>query len=376
MIRSRILTAAVAVGLFSAAAQAASFTSGNLAVYRVGDGASNLANTGNAVFVDEYTTTGTLVQSIPMPTTASGTNNPLVASGTATSEGLMTLSTDGRYLVLTGYGTTIPQGSSIVSGSAPRVVGRVDGGGAIDTSTALTDFSPGNNPRSAASTDGTNLWVGGAAGGVRYTITGSTTSTQLSTSVTNIRGVEIFAGQLYESDSSGTIRVGTVGSGLPTTSGQTITNLPGFPTTGSPYAFFLADLTSTVAGLDTLYVAEDTAGGGQIQKYSLVSGSWTLNGTVAAAAIRGLTGEVLGNGSAQLFGTTGASTASGGGAIYAYNDATGYNTAPGGVISTIATLSNTSLEAFRGIAFVPTAVPEPASLVILGLGACVMLRRR
>jgi hypothetical protein len=33
------------------------------------------------------------------------------------------------------------------------------------------------------------------------------------------------------------------GTGIPTTAGQTTTNLPGFPTSGgSPYGFFFADL--------------------------------------------------------------------------------------------------------------------------------------
>src|SRR5262249_4855277 len=234
----------------------APFTPGNLAIYRVGDGAGSLANTGNAVFLDEYTPTGTLVQSVAMPTTASGSNKQLIASGTATSEGLLTRSADGRYLLLTGYGRDLPGSGSVVStasATVPRVVGRVDPSATIDTSTALSDFADGSNPRSVTSTNGTDLWVAGAAGGVRYATLGSTTSTQLSTTVTNIRQTNIFAGQLYVSDSSGSaVRVGAVGSGLPTTSGQTITNLSGFPTSGGPYGFFFADLSASVDGLDTL----------------------------------------------------------------------------------------------------------------------------
>src|SRR4051812_36707728 len=76
----------------------AAFTPGDLVIYRVGTGTGSLVNTGNAVFLDEYTTAGALVQSVAMPTTASGSNKPLIASGTATSEGLLTRSTDGRYL--------------------------------------------------------------------------------------------------------------------------------------------------------------------------------------------------------------------------------------------------------------------------------------
>src|SRR5262249_37482317 len=150
-----------------------------------------------------------------------------------------------------------------------------------------------------------------------------------STTVPNLRGIQIFAGQLYVSDSSGTtVRLGTVGSGLPTTSGQTITNLPGFPTTGSPYGFFFADLDST-PGLDTLYVADDPTSGspGGITKYSLVSGNWISNGTVGAAedAYRGLTGSVSGS-SVVLFATRkGGSGATGGGELVSLVDSSGYN---------------------------------------------------
>ena len=51
---------AISAGLFSFAApsvKAAAFTAGNLVVYRVGTGTGNLVNTGNAVFLDEYSPT-------------------------------------------------------------------------------------------------------------------------------------------------------------------------------------------------------------------------------------------------------------------------------------------------------------------------------
>src|SRR5207253_4255564 len=136
--------------------------------------------------------------------------------------------------------------ASTAVSSVNRVVGRVDGTGAADTSTALTDGYNLGNIRSAISTDGINIWTSGTAastasptptptpsGGVRFTTFGSTTSTQVSTTVINTRQINIFLGQLYVSSASGSIRVATVGSGTPMTSGQTITNLTGFPTSGS-----------------------------------------------------------------------------------------------------------------------------------------------
>lgn len=262
-------------------APSAAFTSGNVVVYRVGSGAGSLVNTGNPVFLDEYTSAGTLVQSIALPTTASGSQKQLIASGTATSEGLLTRSADGQYLLLTGYARSIG-GSGSLSGTAaatvPRTVGRVDANSNVDTSTALTDFADGNNPRSAMSADGTSFWV---AGGVRYAGTlGATTSTDLTSTATsgsfaNVRQLNIFNGQLYASSGSGTNTfrgVETVGTGLPTSGAQQVTRLPRLTDTTNPstYSFFFADLSSNVAGLDTLYVADDSAG---LIKFSLVGGS-------------------------------------------------------------------------------------------------------
>src|SRR5215468_6727362 len=156
---------------FSRSAKAATpFTPGNLVIYRVGDGGSSLVNTGNAVFLDEYTTTGTLVQSTALPTVTSGSNRRLIASGTATSEGFISRSTDGQYIILAGYDAAIPTANlvSTPGTSVPRVVGRVDGAGNVDTTTALPDFATGNNPRGAASTNGIDFWVTGSGGGVRY----------------------------------------------------------------------------------------------------------------------------------------------------------------------------------------------------------------
>lgn len=339
-------------------AHAAPFTIGNVVVYRVGDGVAPLANTGAAVFLDEFTPAGTLVQSIPLPTSVSGPNRRLVASGTATSEGLLAQSADRNCLVLTGYDSAIPAAASLAgtaSATVNRVIGVVGASGVVDTTTALTDAADGNNPRSAASTDCTALWITGGAGGIRSTTLGATTSTQLSTTVANLRQANVFDGQLYTSTSSGgAVRVGTVGTGTPTAAGQTITNLPGFPVAGSPYAYLFVDLDAGVAGVDTLYVAEDTASAGQIQKWSLVGGNWTATGTVAAAGVRGLTGFASG-GTVQLFATTGAGAAAGGGSLYAFTDPTGYNGTASGTASVIASAAANT--AFRGVALTPGTVP-------------------
>ncbi len=370
------LTSLVAAG----ASAAADFTPGNILVYRVGSsaGTDTLANTGNAVFIDEWTGAGDYVQSV-----ATG----IFASGTATSEGMLTRSPNGQYVTFTGYAAT--NGSSLAGTTGAtinRTVGILGANGAL-TKTNFSDFASGNNPRSATTTNGTDLWMAGGAGGVRYGTTAGGSSTKLSTTVANIRDVEIFNNQLYVSTSSGSsVRIGSVGAGTPATTGNTITNLPGFiSSTGSPYEFVLLDLDAGVAGVDTLYYSDDAANA--IGKYSLVGGTWTARGTITAASVRGLAASVSGS-TVTLFGSTGSSGAAGAGTVYGFTDATGYNSSVSG--SAVSLFTNLTLQselgstgssfAFRGIELVPSAVPEPASAAALAgaamLGFAMNRRRR
>jgi hypothetical protein len=335
---------------------AAAFTPGNVVVYRVGDSSAALSSAATAAFLDEYTPAGVRVQSIALPTTVNGANRRVTASGTATSEGLITRSTDGRFLLATGYDTTVGAASitTIAGSTLKRTVAVVDNAGNINSTTALADFASGSNPRGAASTDGVNLWLTGGAGGVRYATLGATSSTAVTSDITNLRAVHIFNGQLYVSTASGSaVRVGTVGTGLPTTAGQTTTNLPGFPTTTSPYQFFFADLNPAIPGVDVLYVADDAAATG-IQKYSYTGSTWVANGNLVPtpSGTRGLTGVVTGT-TVTLYTTTISN-------LYALVDASGYNNNITGAFSSIASAPTNT--AFRGVALVPTATALPLTI--------------
>ncbi len=292
--------------LFTSVDLRAQIAPGNLVVVRVGDGTAPLTNAAQPVFVDEYTTAGTLVQSVALPTAATGGNQPFANSGTATSEGFLQLSADGAYLICTGYAATpgTPSIASTASATTPRVIARIARSGSIDTSTALSDAFSGNNIRSATSDDGMQFWASGANGGIRFATLGATTSTSLnSTAPTNNRVVGIVGGQLYATSASGAFHgLSVVGSGLPVTSGQSITLLPGMSSTSGPsfYDFFFA-------GPSTLYVADDrTNGNGGIQKWTETAGTWSLQYTLAPATnvgVRGITGTVT-SGIATLYATS------------------------------------------------------------------------
>jgi hypothetical protein len=336
----------------AAEAEAAGFTAGDVVVYRVGTGASGLSSAGTPVFLDEYSPSGALVQSVALPTTASGSNKPLVASGSASSEGLLTLSADGNYLMATGYDTAVgtTKVAETTATSVPRTIARVGGEDEVNTTTALTDFAEGNNPRSATSSDGTSIWVGGAAGGVRYTTLGSSTSTSLNTTDKNVREVSIVDGQLYTSadpTKAGSLTIATVGAGLPTTATQTLTNLPFSPAAPvEPYAYSLLTL-GLGSSPDTLYVADNTAGA--VLKYGLSEGTWVAEGSVVVPSVTGLTANDA-DGTVTLYATSSGSSGTTG-TLYEITDASGLGGTLTGSATAIATAP--ANEAFRGVAFAP-----------------------
>lgn len=347
----------------------AAFTPGNLAVYRVGDGKAPLANTGSAVFIDEYTPTGALVQSIPMSTSA---GVRLYASGLVPTEGMITLSSDGERLALTGYNGTTPSSplTSTTATTINRSVALVDGNGSTTAFAFAGNFANSSDPR-AAVVEGNKLYVTGGTGGIRYvdlsTLTPDQTgitTTAISTSPSDGRGLTIADGQLYATSGTGGTRIYSVGSGTPT-SGVSIAGLPGANTQVSPSQFFFADLSPTVGlngssptkGVDTLYVADE--GANALQKYSFNGTDWSSNGIIGVDAdnYRGLTGVATGATVTLYAVRKGGTTAAGGGELVKLVDASGHGGAFAGTPTLIASASvgGTNNTAFRGVAFVPTA---------------------
>jgi hypothetical protein len=291
---------------------------GNLSfwVVRVGDGDAGLSAAAAPVTLEQHQiNTGALISTLTLPTGYVGTGVPFTLAGSASTEGELSLSTNGSYLLLAGYvadAGTASVGSSS-SSTIPRAVCRVDAQGNFDTSTRFNAFS-GGAMRGVASSDGVSMWVSGSSsgttGGVQSVQFGGTTPTRLITAPDNARAVGIFGGNLYISSASAPyLGIAQVGTGLPTTAGQTATPLPGFPDAGNNSSIgFVGFDTDTVAGIDVIYVADSRsiATGGGLQKWTLGSGSWTYAATFdggLSAGLVGLTGYRAG-GTNTLIATT------------------------------------------------------------------------
>src|SRR5665213_1879517 len=257
----------------AAAAHAQLFTAGDLVVLQDGNGSAALSSAGTAIFLDQYTTSGSFLNSLAIPSTGS---SALVNSGTASSEGTLNLSANGQYLVFAGY--NVAAGTAGVAGatsaSVPRGIATVNSAGTYSLAATTATYYSGNNIRAATSDDNGNFWGAGpaATGGTVYLGTG--TPAQISSS--NSIAVQDIGGNLYFSTAKGTTGV---------------YEIPGTPTSGSATpALVLPNANPSDfafnANMTIAYVA-NTSGG--IARYNFSGGSWTLGYTLdRGTGIKGL----------------------------------------------------------------------------------------
>jgi hypothetical protein len=356
-----LLTASAGLALVISTASA-QFAAGNLAVLRLGDGSAALTSASTAGFIDQFTITGSLVNSLPIPSTAG--NAPLTWSGTATSEGALTRSSDGTLLVMGGYNTA--KGLAAVAGSTsvavPRAVGTVDSAGNYALAASTTTAFSGNNIRSATADGANNYWGSGAGSasltGINYFGTASPAASVINV---NARVVNLFNNNLYYSTGSGTTTRGIYAFGGAPATAATATFLVPTGSASSPYDFAINSDASVI------YVADDSssANGGGVQK-------WSWNGSAYALAY------VLGTGSVGARGLT-VDFSGVNPLIYAVTAEGSANRliqiSDTGAASSVTTLSTAPAnEIYRGVDFTPSPIPEPTGL--LGLGVLLVLGRK
>ena len=373
----RILTGLLLTASVLATANA-QFSAGNLAVLRVGDGTQTLANTGNSVFIDQFTTSGGMPSyTVAIPSSGA---SALVVSGSSSAEGALARSADGNYLTFGGYNLIAgpPYASSLAnsaSSAVARGVGRVDAAGNyVLGPTTGTMFGGTSSGLRGVVTDGANnYWGVGAASaastrGTYYFGTASTAATVQSGN--SPRVAAIFGGNLYASISSTTAGLSGINvfSGLPTAS-QTASQLIFTGDGSSPYDFAL-NPSMTLA-----YVADDrTATGGGIQRWDWSGSTWTLSYTLSTGASSGGRGLAVDFGGVNpvIYATTSETSTTAQNRLIAIVDT--------GASSAFSLLTTAPAnENFRGLDWTPgevTVVPEPTWIALFGLGLLAFWDRR
>jgi hypothetical protein len=329
---------------FAGSSSSSPFAAGNLAVLRVGDGTESLSSHGNSVFIDQFTTSGTLVSSIAIPDNAT---NALLVSGSASSEGALTRSADGRLLEFAGYNIAFTNSTSSLASSSstdvPRVLGIVDAAGTFALVGVTTNQYSGNNMRSGTTDGRGNYWGAGATSGTFYFGGGDTNTVQ--TNVANTIVIQDLGGNLYFSTQKITNGIWKI-SGTPTTPASANV-LFKTGASSATYAFVFNP------GFTTAYLADDTlAGKGGVQRWDFNGTTWTMSYAFSGITNVGARAVTVDFSGVQplIYATTAEDT----------NDRL-VSITDTGAASTVTTLATAGVnQLFRGVALTPDngAVPQ------------------
>jgi hypothetical protein len=353
-----LAVAAVLATTWSGNVMAAAFTAGDLAVFKAG--ATNGIGNARPIYIDEYTTSGTLVQTID--------SGLVYFQGGSLNVGGLSLSSDGRYLSVTGIDASL---NATTRTGYNRVVERIDMYGNIDKSTILP--SSIGDVGMAASLDGSGFYVTSGLSNLynlNYVPFGSTnTYTPLIANQSlAIYGVDILNNQLYmdsrlTTGTNATSGVVQVGTGLPTSGGQSLTTFMTANQTNT-YDIFMADA-------NTIYLSAQG-----LSKFIYSNGQWQLAyATPGTTNYKYIAGSVN-NGVATMYSLVGQNLVKLDDTLANTNSASGFtattivtNVVPSGVGQQL-----------LGLDYVPTAapVPIPAALPLFGSGLAFLgfLRKR
>lgn len=336
----------------------AQFGNNNLAVL-----VANGTTTNTSVSVIEINKTSanqTAVQTIDLPATGA---NAIRVSGSGTTTLYASNSADGTLLCFTGHNTENTS-SNVTGFQDTKTVITLNNAGTIAYPARYTGTGT-NQTRGSTTNNNTDFFIADQGG--QYTNNATSASP-----TGNFRGIKTFGGVVYLSQASGmatNIEVATTSA----LTGGTITGLPGLTNNSSTFDFYLISSGTNGSTFDVLYIIRNTsATAGTIAKYSLVSGTWTANGTYTTNfGGFALAAEKSGNG-AQLYVTTGAG-ATAANRVVRLTDAAGFNAA-----LDINTDNNVTLftaaagTILKGVVFAPKAAdPSSVSNLLIERGISV-----
>lgn len=353
-----VLLVVAGINFGSSFAQVAKpFKKDNLVIYRIGDANSGSdINNYNAcpIYLDEYNVSGdqpVLVQSVGLPVKTIGENRRIVALGKDVLAGFISRSNDGKYLVVPGYDAS--PGTDILNKPANevnRVVALIGADGKINTSSVVENTFNNNSFRSAASFDGTDLWLSGGGGanngGIFYLKKGEKEGVNLGG--LSFRQIKFYNGDLYASEAA---RIYKIGTGKVTEGGKKFTNLTEESTIKDGTSFVIANL--DVTGTSSKQVAYFLTYNNGIVKYSLIKNKWVNNGVFKGAGKgTGIEARVI-DGKVKLYVISSGNDRGGDGTLIEVLDNSGYN-------ETISAASKVLLrsgtnQTFRSLSWSPSA---------------------
>jgi hypothetical protein len=363
----------------------------NVVVVRIGDGAQALSgNTGNTIYLDQYTSNGTYVSTIQVPdenvNQAYGTGSAssvfgspallLAGAGSdAQFEGFMTTSgSNNQFLDLAGYGQQYPFTGGAVNVSASvnyRGLATINAFGVYSMAyTNLGLYSGGNALiHSMVTLEGNSFWTTGEAGsgGLKYVnkATGSSYANgngvpALTSSGAGTRVVQIFNNNIVFSDQAGASGSGIyVALGLPEPVPDN--NVFLINEGGQPNDFAISPDGNTVYIADSQNFSATNSQSGGIERWdtNTVSGGYAFSYTLpcepsATLGAQGLTASFSAN--------AGWGTNVYGAVLYVTSATASSNTlsqiidnGPGSIPTLLATAGPN--QALRGVRFGPAAVP-------------------
>ncbi len=342
----------------------ANFSSGNMVALRVGNRSSTLDTKATGVSILEYTSAGiATTNSIVVGNASSVAPNRMVLSGdNTTGEGQLSLSGDGRFLVIAGYDGAVGDSASVYQ-AGEKIIARVDYNGIVDYTTRLPASTMNRTIRTAITDSSSRYYLTGtnvspATGNSTRFLNFGTPSTTASTAFTGgVRSLKMFGGVVYYANNN---IVGYLTPNPASGNYATTTTLTGVSLNGYNFqSFVLLNFSPTAnyngTGYDLLYCADQSLG---LVKFYWNGATWVLAGTNNPTSPTGITGglqditaRINSAGKPEIFVVKGAASNNN---ILMLTD----NNSLNGSIATNNPTINFSIAAgvnymFRGVAFTP-----------------------